>query len=141
MQSFSPLLVQQPNGTWAKLAAVVDDAVGAIYPIVAGTPPTAVTFSAAETDVTGEFIDITFSGNISALPLPAASEFLVEVDAAPVAVDEVEVTAQDTIRLTLATPVENGEAVELTYTAGTLLSLNGVAVATFGPETVTNNVP
>lgn len=141
MLSFLPLLFQQPNDTWAKIAAYYDDGSRAQYPLMVTEPPAAVAFDSAETDTTGEFIELVFDGNISALPVPSGDEFLVEVNAAAVAVTAVEVTAQTTLTLTLATLVENGNTVTIGYTAGTLLSLNGVPVATFAAESVTNNVP
>jgi hypothetical protein len=142
MQSFAPILYQPPTGgPFIKIAAVYDDSNGATYPIISGTPPEAVEVDSLNTDATGEFVDITFDGNLSASPLPDPSEFSYTADATPVAVTAVSLSAQDRLTLTLDTPAANGETLELEYTGTTLLSLNGVPVAPFGPSTVTNNVP
>lgn len=142
MQSFMPILYQPPTGgPFTRIAAVYDDSTNAQYPILSGTPPTASVFDAAGTDTTGEFVELDFTGNISALPVPAVSEFEILVDAAAATINEITVTAQNQLTFTLDVPIENGETVTIEYLGTTLLSLNGVAVAAFGPESVTNNVP
>lgn len=142
MQSFSPILYQPPTGgPFVRIAAVYDSSTGASYPILSGTPPTASVFDDAETDTTGEFVELNFTGNISATPVPAVSEFEILVDAVAATINEIVVTAQNQLTFTLDVPVENGETITIEYLGTTLLSLNGVAVAPFGPSSVTNNVP
>lgn len=141
MQSFQPILFQQPNSTWARIAAIYDSTTGASYPILSGTPPVAVEFDQAETNLDGDTFSILFDGNISALPAPSPSDFIFTVDTVPAVISSVTVVTQNTLGFTLAVPVENGEALEVSYVGTSLLSLNGVPVAPFGPETVTNNVP
>ena len=79
MQSFQPILFQQPNSTWARIAAIYDSTTGASYPILSGTPPVAVEFDQAETNPDGDTFSVLFDGNISALPAPSASDFIFKV--------------------------------------------------------------
>lgn len=144
MLSFSAILLDNPNGAgFQKIAAFLDDVNGVLYPLELDpdSPPTAVAIDSMASDTTGEFVVLTFTGPISATPVPAPSEFAYTADAVTVAVTDVEVTGQSELTLTLETPAENGETLTLGYTAGTLLSLNGQPVATSAPASVTNNVP
>lgn len=137
---FRPFLILQPNGEFAKIAAGYDPATGVYTPIFVAATFNPSEFNAAGTDETGEFITIDFTEQLSSAPVPATDEFVVMVDASPVAVTNVEVSGINVI-LTLGTPVANGETVTVSYTPGTLIGLNGVPVEAFTDESVTNNVP
>ena len=80
------------------------------------TPPTVVSAT-----VDGTSLDITYSEDLDAASVPAASAFVVEVAGTPAALADTGAVALDraTVTLTLATAVSAGQTVTVTYTAPT----------------------
>ena len=100
------------------------------------TPPS---FMSAEVD--DATLEITFDESLDTGSEPAASTFFVTVAGSRRTVDDVSI-ADDVVTLTLASPVDSGQAVMVRYTKPSLNPLQdatGNDVATFGDQTVTNN--
>lgn len=72
--------------------------------------------------------------------LPATTDFVVNVNASPVSVSSVDVWRQN-VGLVLAAPVSGNDTVTIDYTSGSnkVKSVDGVDVANFSGQAVTNN--
>lgn len=99
------------------------------------TPPT---LSSAVTD--GPAVTLTYSESLDTNSVPAAGDFAVTVAGNPVTVSSVSV-AGTTVKLTLATEANAGDAVTVDYTVGTkpIQDVAGNAAAALSGETVINN--
>jgi Fibronectin type III domain./S-layer homology domain. len=110
---------------------------------VVGTnvPAAAPVFSNASTDATGSKIFVTFDKTMMASPDGRQGQFTVTADGVTESVVSVRNTDFDsTLELTLATPIVNGQTVQVSYTTGNITSADTGVLATFGPQDVTNNV-
>ena len=100
------------------------------------------TFSSASTSADGNKIIVVFSKAMAALPVAPAG-FAVTVKGTDDSITAVALDADPSkIDLTLATPITSySDAVQVSYTAGTVQAADGGKLASFTAQGVTNNVP
>ena len=100
------------------------------------------TFVSAATSADGTKVTVTFSKAMAALPVAPAG-FAVTVKGTDDSITAVALDADPSkIDLTLATPITSySDAVQVSYTAGTVQAADGGKLASFTAQGVTNNVP
>lgn len=106
-----------------------------------GVSASAPTVVSAATSIDGSKVLLTFT-KAMADPSGKQAEFAVTAGGSVDIVTAASLGADPkVIELTLATPVAYGQAVTVSYTAGTVTAADTGVLASFGPWTVTNNVP
>ncbi|MBB6673782.1 SwmB domain-containing protein [Cohnella nanjingensis] len=97
-------------------------------------------FVSATTNAAGTIVTVTFN-KAMADPTGTQGQFMVNVNGAPNPVTAAALRGTNKIDLTLTTPVTNGQAVDVMYTAGTVTAADTGVLATFAaPKPVSNAV-
>jgi hypothetical protein len=122
--------------------ALTDEAVTNNVPDPTPTDVDAPNFVSAETTVDGDVVILNFDETLDSTSTPVPVDFVVTADTTRISVTEVEISG-DTVRLTLASEIQFGEPVLVSYAPGANPiqdSVPNTAVA-LTDEAVTNNVP